>query len=185
MVIGEEEMVDSESESESDESPEAGPGISHIKTMDDIDILLEANKAIAFQEQLIQLAKTKIDISCQVKGCKEVVEITASYVGSAVYLTWECPRKHVRHKLCSQPLLNRGLHSGDLLISSSILASGNNYGKIELMSRFLNLHIPSKSSFHRMQTTYLVPAVDAMWENEEEEVRHQFQGQEVVLWGKK
>ncbi|KAK3108054.1 hypothetical protein FSP39_000283 [Pinctada imbricata] len=50
------------------------------------------------------------------------------------------------------------------------------------MSRFLNLHIPSKSSFHRMQTTYLVPAIDAMSENEEEEAGQEKTCKDLQQW---
>ena len=95
-----------------------------------------------------------------------------------------CTKKHIKHRWCSQPLLNMGLHSGDLMLSAAILSSGNNFSKVALMARFMKLHFPSQSSFTRMQRTYLVPAIDETWEEHLEIIRRDFTGKDVVLLGK-
>lgn len=74
-----------------------------------------------------------------------------------------CCNSHEAEKWCSQPVLNRGLHAGDLMLSASILFSGNNFSKIELFARFLKLAFPGQSTFTRLQKRYLVPAVDELW----------------------
>lgn len=47
-----------------------------------------------------------------------------------------CSNKHIAHKWCSQALLNRGLHSGNALISASLVVTGNNFRKLALIVRF-------------------------------------------------
>lgn len=95
-----------------------------------------------------------------------------------------CKNGHLIHNWSSQPILNRRLHGGDLLLSASILLSGNNYSKVALMAKFLRLHFVSISAFQRMQRTYLVPATEAFWESRQIQVLEEFKEQKVVLLGK-
>ena len=65
-----------------------GPGIRQVLTMEESASVLEAKKVIAFEEQLLLLAKTKIDGKCLVKGCSEPVSLSTKYIGSALYIIW-------------------------------------------------------------------------------------------------
>ena len=66
-----------------------GPGIRQVLTMEEESAsVLEAEKVIAFEEQLLLLAKTKIDGKCLVKGCSEPVSLSTKYIGSALYIIW-------------------------------------------------------------------------------------------------
>ena len=47
----------------------------------------------------------------------------------------------------------------NLLLASSLFLSGNNYAKIRLFSRFLNLRFISESTFYRLQQLYICPSV--------------------------
>lgn len=49
-----------------------------------------------------------------------------------------CSNSHVAETWCSQPILNRRLHGGDLLISFAILFSGNYFNKIEIFAKILH-----------------------------------------------
>lgn len=77
-------------------------------------------------------------------------------------------------------MLNRGLHGGDLLISSAILFSGNNFNKIELFAKILHMGFPSQSSFTKLQRKYLVPAVDDLWEEKQGEMTAEMADKDLV-----
>ncbi|XP_060569824.1 uncharacterized protein LOC132728231 [Ruditapes philippinarum] len=73
------------------------------------------------------------------------------------------------------------MNSGDFLICATILTSGNNFGKLSLWAQMLQLKFPSASQFSRIQTHYLVPAIDSYWERHQEEVLSTCEGDVVVL----
>ncbi|XP_061184341.1 uncharacterized protein LOC133192340 [Saccostrea echinata] len=160
----EEEEVDEE------EEEEVGPSICRVLTEEDFGHLMENKTALVYLMQLKTLANKKVDSICKVKECGEGIEISIKHVGSAVYLKWICRNTHIADKWCSQPILNRGLHGGDLMFASSILFSGNNFNKMELFAKFLQMGFPSQSSFTRLQRQYLVPSVDELWSQKQEEL---------------
>lgn len=90
---------------------------------------------------------------------------------------------HLVHKWCSQPVLNRRMHSGDLLMAAAVLLSGNNFKKIELFSKFLKMPIISNTTFHKIQRSYLVPSVDDYWLQQQEQVAAEFRGKDLVVLG--
>jgi len=94
-----------------------------------------------------------------------------------------CKDGHITGKWCSQPLLNKRMHSGDFLICSTILTSGNNYGKMELWASMLHLKFPSPKQFHGIQGNYLVPTIDAYWKRHQEELLRQMQNDAVIVMG--
>lgn len=102
--------------------------------------IMSDHPALVFTSNLLELATTRVHYKCKVNGCTEDVRVTLDTVSSAVYLKWICSNKHITHKWCSQPLLNRGLNSGDALISASLVVIGNNFRKLALIAYccFLN-----------------------------------------------
>ncbi|XP_062581910.1 uncharacterized protein LOC134243692 [Saccostrea cucullata] len=120
---------------------------------------------------------------CKVKGCNMPIGNRTESVGSALYIYWECAKKHIAYKWCSQPVLNRRLHGGDVQIASAILASGNNFSKIALFARFLRLHFLGTVKFSNIQRTYVVPTINSFWKDEQMEVFHQMEGQSIVALG--
>ena len=87
-------------------------------------------------------------------------------------------------KWCSQPVLNRGLHAGDLLLSSSILFSGNNFNKMQRFAKCMKLAFLGESTFMRIQNRYLVSAVDELWTAKQAEIMNELSGQDIILLGK-
>lgn len=67
-----------------------GPGITQISSMTESESVLKADKVIAYEEQLLQLASTKINDKCIVKGCSETLKLSTKYVASAMYIVWVC-----------------------------------------------------------------------------------------------
>ncbi|XP_060085939.1 uncharacterized protein LOC132565318 [Ylistrum balloti] len=120
-----------------------GPGISKVSTADDVGTLLDDICALVFIHQLKHLENLNVDGNCVVKGCKLGIQIKLDKVVSGYV---EIPMLNT----------NERFHSGDLLITSAVLLSGNNFIKMQLFAKLTKLHFPSKSSFNRIQTTYLV-----------------------------
>lgn len=118
------------------------------------------------------------------EGIQLIRVYTRHYVVFKVYLFMQvCKEGHVTERWASQPLLNRGVHSGDFLICATILTSGNNYGKLSLWSSMLQLKFPSASQFHRIQATYLVPSIDKYWAHHQAEVLESFKDEQLVVMG--
>lgn len=71
------------------------------------------------------------------------------------------------------------------MVSASILFSGNNFRKIELFARFLKLRFPGESTFTRIQSRYLVSAVDGLWTAKQTEIVDELTGRDLILLGNK
>ena len=95
-----------------------------------------------------------------------------------------CQKGHTLHRWCSQPVLNRGVHSGDLMLASSVVLSGSNFQKVTMFAKFLQLPILSKSTFYRMQRHYIVPSVREHWIDHQNSVLEDFRGLDLVILGK-
>ena len=94
-----------------------------------------------------------------------------------------CSNGHLAYKWCSQPVLNRKMHSGDLMFASALLLSGNNYTKISQFASFLKLPILKPATFHKIQRTYLVPCINNYWIDVQEEILAEYRNRDVVLLG--
>ena len=90
---------------------------------------------------------------------------------------------HISRIWDSQPVLNNRLSATDFMFGFAILASGNNYGKVALMSTFANLQIISKSSFHRLQKYIYVPEICNFWTSYQKELASSFSSQKLVVLG--
>lgn len=85
----------------------------------------------------------------------------------------------------SQSRLPNGVLTGNFLFCSSVVLSGNNYAKLALFGRFLNMGVPGRSSFTRIQTHYVVPQVNRYWEMTQAGILRQLKDKEVVIAGNK
>ncbi|CAL8378877.1 unnamed protein product [Boreogadus saida] len=65
----------------------------------------------------------------------------------------------------SQPTLKYGMHADDFMLSSSILLSWNNYGKVALLFKFMNLGIVHRTTFFKIQDVYCVDAIEDYWDD--------------------
>ncbi|XP_055998952.1 uncharacterized protein LOC130047616 [Ostrea edulis] len=162
---------------------ETGSGVTKIKNVEEMPILTRDETCLVYKRCLLKLANTHIDYKCKVKGCNSPISLRTGNIGSALYIFWECTQKHLAHKWCSQPLLNRRLHGGDLQIASAILTSGNNYAKVKLFADFLKLYFPSISKFSAIQRTYLIPTINTFWREEQLGTVESLQGQEIIALG--
>nr|XP_022311084.1 uncharacterized protein LOC111116387 [Crassostrea virginica] len=122
-----EDEEDEDNIHESEQEVELGPNITRLRTNEDTGTLLQDHPVFVNTKQLMELARTTVSLNCKVKGCGGIVQMSMQTVSSATYLKWACEKGHIANKWSSQPLLNRGLHSTDVLISTALIASGNNF----------------------------------------------------------
>ena len=94
-----------------------------------------------------------------------------------------CNKGHVCLQWCSQPVLNRRLHVGDLAMCGTILTSGNNYGKLNLWASMLHLRFPTARQFQAIQGCYIVPTIDSFLSRHQSEILNSFQNIQVVVLG--
>ena len=119
---------------------------------------ISEQKFIVSESKVIELFKGK----CKEPGCASECTVKSKGVGCTMELRWSCGNGHNGKWQSSNKY--REMYSNNIQFSSALLLSGNNYAKIDLMSRFLGLSCPSKSSFLRVQKFYCIPAIDEWWE---------------------
>ncbi|XP_052684568.1 uncharacterized protein LOC128190849 [Crassostrea angulata] len=176
------EYSDDESDTCDDDPADAAEtDYKRVNSIEDVETLITDRPLLVYQQPLLDLANTQISTICKI--CNEAVSICVDNIGSATYLKWVCKLGHVANRWCSQSILNRRMHAGDLVFASAILLSGNNFQKISTLAKFLKLPILSSSSFHRIQKTYLVPSIDRFWIQKQESTLREFQNTDIIVLG--
>ncbi|XP_044127428.1 uncharacterized protein LOC122921497 [Bufo gargarizans] len=145
------------------------------------DDYVQERKFIVFESCLDALFKK---MNCQkVSSCNQpIVHVEKERIGSAISVYGTCARNHRQHLWQSQPKIGN-VPVGNLLLSSAILCSGSSYLKTE---RFLNLlgvlHL-DKSTYYTNQETYLYPALNQIWEDEQQRLFAQVGNMPVCVAG--
>ncbi|KAM4537014.1 uncharacterized protein PAE49_021421 [Odontesthes bonariensis] len=62
------------------------------------------------------------------------------------------------------------MQGGDFMLSTNILLSGNNYRKVALLFKFMNMGMVAESNFFKSQDTYCVEPVKLFWEKNRADV---------------
>ena len=83
----------------------------------------------------------------------------------------------------SQPKL-KGNNAGDIAVSAALILSGNNYAKIRMMFRFMNMGMCHLALHSYSQRTYTFPAIEEHWRQLQAELLLSRKGKEVVISGK-
>ncbi|XP_030228791.1 uncharacterized protein LOC115555888 [Gadus morhua] len=129
---------------------------------------------IVYKKNLLQLVTFLLhlpeEMKCREPECTSTVRLgpdpVTKSVGSGMVLKWYCSDGHLLWRWCSQPTFKYGLQGGDFMLSSSLLLSGNNYSKISLMFKFMNLGCVCDSTFRKIQLQYCVPVIDRFWKRQ-------------------
>lgn len=127
---------------------------------------------------------SKVQLACNVKGCKKLVKFSLSEHGSAVAVTWKCDGAgHNVYNWTSQPQLINGIYLGNFQALTAITVSGNNFTKIALFCKFLGLGFPSTRSHTRMQSKYVAPAVEESLNNFKSSIVEEHRAVNIVVSG--
>ncbi|XP_065129116.2 uncharacterized protein [Paramisgurnus dabryanus] len=88
--------------------------------------------------------------------------------GSLIEVLWECENKHQGHWSSCEDV--RGMPLNNLLVSASVLFSGATYASLADWAALLNLQVPKKTAFYSMQSSYLIPAVNATYKPKQDTI---------------
>jgi len=64
----------------------------------------------------------------------------------------------------------QGMHAGDFLLSTNILLSGNNYAKIALLLKFMNMRIVNQTTFFWIQDHFCIDPIKEFWDKKRKEI---------------
>ena len=92
-----------------------------------------------------------------------------------------CHQGHSVWRWNSQPTLKYGMHAGDFMLSSNILLSGNNYGKVALLFKFMNLGIVHRTTFFKIQDAYCVDAIEDYWDDKRSAIITRLKSKDSVV----
>lgn len=75
------------------------------------------------------------------------------------------------------------MYVSSVLLASSVLVSGNNFEKVSLLARSMNLHFISSTTFSRIQSLYALPSIREMWNKMKEVIWKAFENDVLVVCG--
>ncbi|KAL0966027.1 hypothetical protein UPYG_G00289710 [Umbra pygmaea] len=96
-------------------------------------------------------------------------------------MEWICPNGHSLWKWNSQPTLKFGMQAGDFMMATNILLSGNNYTKVALLFKFMNVGMVERSSFFKIQDTYCVDTIKDFWNEKRKEIITRLKSRDNVV----
>ena len=119
--------------------------------------------------------------------CGNLLTFSEEYKGSVLFLRWSCKNNHCGLWTSSEVLTtvhNSQVFVNDLLVTSAILLSGNNYSKFLLFCKFTNLRVPDYVTFSRYQRLFCAPVIMDMWESMKSSLHAIFKDyKELILAG--
>ena len=121
---------------------------------------------------------------CEIPGCNKGVTVTHRFEGACLVIQKKCKVMHIMEWMSSpghRNALGYSVPVINILFASSLLHSGNNFTKIELMTKFLGLRMISRSSFTVYQRLYLCPGIEKFWAQSEVEIMNNLQAKTSPL----
>ena len=143
---------------------------SRMRVMVSVDKLLELKGKICLEERDGIL-------------CGKAVTCSTKRVGSRVDIEWKCSEGHCG-KWESSEILTTSRFSkvflNDSIMAIAIILSGNNYAKVELFCKVLNMNIISKTNFLSFQRNCAIPVVRDVWSKMQQAVLDILAGYEGI-----
>lgn len=127
--------------------------------------------------KLKELFSFCMDIDCRMP----LLSVKESFIGCSLKITWRCQNGHVGDWHSSNKVKN--VYVDNIIVASSLLFSGNNFTKISLYAKCMQLAFISNSTFHRYQKHYLAPQIHWWWDKMQEKMFENLKGQPVVVSG--
>ena len=125
--------------------------------------------------------------NCQIKGCVgQCSVVNTKSEGGVLIVSWKCSEGHNGMWESLAVLgVKRGqkVYAATVLLAASIIVSGNNFDKLSMLMKFLNVSFLSESTFSRIQATCVTPVVKELWEAMKEKVWQALKGEELALAG--
>lgn len=162
-------------------------GFKQLQTPDDsLSKFVEyfkADRVIVEVDQTVSLFSGQ----CPEIGCNGIRKVTDQKIeGGVLLVSHQCSRGHGGVWSSSAVLAEkRGqkLYVSSVLLASSVLVSGNNFEKVSLLAKGMNLNYVSSSFFSRMQSLYTLPSITELWGKMKELVWKVFENDVLVVCG--
>ena len=143
----------------------------------------KADQVIVEVNQIVSLFSGQ----CLEIGCNGIQKVTDQKIeGGVLLITHRCSKGHGGVWSSSAVLAEkRGqkLYVLSVLLASSVLVSGNNFEKVSLLAKGMNLNYVSSSFFSRMQSLYALPSITDLWSKMKEVVWKVFENDVLVICG--
>ncbi|XP_018115480.1 uncharacterized protein LOC108715139 isoform X4 [Xenopus laevis] len=140
-------------------------------------------KFIIFEENLDSLLYL---IKCQhqqTPPCQApILDIQKSINGSMVQVKLLCMDGHNSLVWNSQPL-SADVSAGNVLLANAVLLCGLSFQKVEKMFHVLRIPFFSDTTYSKYQVSYLFPAIDLQWRQEQESNQKELSGKSVAIAG--
>ncbi|XP_041416637.1 uncharacterized protein LOC108715139 isoform X2 [Xenopus laevis] len=140
-------------------------------------------KFIIFEENLDSLLHL---IKCQhqqTPPCQApILDIQKSINGSMVQVKLLCMDGHNSLVWNSQPL-SGDVSAGNVLLANAVLLCGFSFQKVKKMFHLLRIPFFSDTTYSKYQVSYLFPASDLRWRQEQESNQKELSGKSVAIAG--
>lgn len=140
-------------------------------------------RVIVDVDKIMQLSKGV----CEVEGCLNVRNIVDKKLEGGVLVVSLCCAKGHQSVWHSSEILatkrGQNLYVTPTLMAAAVLVTGNNFEKVSLFSKCLNLNFVSQSTFTRIQTNYIIPSIKDLWCRMKEKIWNLFQRENLVMCG--
>ena len=144
---------------------------------------VKEDRVIVDVKQIVELFEGQ----CSEVGCSSMRKVVEKKLEAGVLLiTHKCSKGH-SGIWSSLSVLGekRGqkIYVSSVLLASSVLVSGNNFEKVSLLAKGMNLHFVSSTTFARIQSLYAVPSIRELWNKMKEVIWKVFENDVLVVCG--
>ena len=156
----------------------------------EIDVDISDFASHVYRERMICDVKEILDLfnrNCQQEGCHgkcKVVNVKSE--GGVLIVARSCSDGHAGVWESSSVMsVKRGqkVYAATVLLAASVVVSGNNFDKLEMFMKFLNVGFLSENTFSRIQLTCVTPVVKEMWDKMKEEIWLVLKERDLTLAG--
>ena len=156
----------------------------------EIDVDISDFASHVYRERMICDVKEILDLfnrNCQQEGCHGKCKVAnVKSEGGVLIVAWSCSDGHAGVWESSSVMsVKRGqkVYGATVLLAASVVVSGNNFDKLEMFMKFLNVGFLSESTFSRIQLTCVTPVVKEMWDKMKEEIWLVLKERDLALAG--
>ena len=145
--------------------------------------LYEGARVMVDVEKILPL----FEVPCGKKSCGEKNEVVEQKLEAGVLtVIYQCKNGHRCVWHSSKVLSIKGgqkVFVSSTLLAAATLITGNNFEKISLFASSLNMNFISSTTFHRIQTFYVVPSIKELWVEMKGKIWNLFEKDHLVLCG--
>ncbi|KAJ8050269.1 hypothetical protein HOLleu_03403 [Holothuria leucospilota] len=150
--------------------------------MDTADGSVNDYKCIVSVTKLMELLRCVHSEQCSLPKCSSPLPYDHTAIGTAVIFKWTCTAGHVGGTWHTQERFCN-IFSGNLQFSSAVTFSGKNFVKIQVFFRVCKIFYVGRSTFHRIQRSYVYPAVQTAWQNMQKSHLQSLEGKNLIVAG--